>query len=367
MFALRYGIHGTLDFRAPMVEAMMDFFQPTNEPLAQNKKKAARYAGDEPVAVPADARDDQKQPFDPAPDQPFQTIDIPDTTQGETKGDERARQQEVKAAGEEGDELSDGNEEGDRSTGERGKEGKDGSGEAGKQSGEAPKAGDMQKPQQGAGKESGSLMDKMRDAMANLMNKLKIPQQAGQQKQMASNQKGQAEGQREQSGGQKGEKGKGQPQGQGAPSDDPDADAGSEAEQQAQAGQGKSNDKGSDSGSPNDSKSGMGKQDGSKDLRDAEQAAAMGKLSEIYGKRAQNVTGEVMIEVSSSKAQQFRTGYTQKQATHREAGGEIHRDEIPLEFQHYVQQYFDHVRKGEAAPVDTTAAPAALAPPPARR
>jgi hypothetical protein len=74
----------------------------------------------------------------------------------------------------------------------------------------------------------------------------------------------------------------------------------------------------------------------------------MGKISEIIGKRAQNITGEVMVEVSSGK-QQLKTEYSQRDATHVEAGGEINRDEVPLAYQQYVQQYFAQVRKMPAA------------------
>ena len=44
--------------------------------------------------------------------------------------------------------------------------------------------------------------------------------------------------------------------------------------------------------------SGIGRQDGSKDVKLAEQLAAMGKISEIIGKRSANVTGELTVEVT---------------------------------------------------------------------
>ena len=90
--------------------------------------------------------------------------------------------------------------------------------------------------------------------------------------------------------------------------------------------------------------SGIGKQDGSKDVKLAEQMAAMGKISEIIGKRSANITGEMTIEVQSGK-QQLRTPYSASNATHAEAGGEINRDEVPVVYQPYVQQYFEQMRK----------------------
>jgi len=62
--------------------------------------------------------------------------------------------------------------------------------------------------------------------------------------------------------------------------------------------------------------------------------------------------GEMMVEVKSSRQQQLRTAYSDRRGAHRESGGEIHRDEVPLDLQHYVQQYFENVRKpgaGKAA------------------
>jgi hypothetical protein len=56
------------------------------------------------------------------------------------------------------------------------------------------------------------------------------------------------------------------------------------------------------------------------------------------------VTGEVMVEVASGK-QQLKTQYSQRSATHVEAGSQIDRDEVPLAYQQYVQQYFEEIRK----------------------
>ena len=184
-------------------------------------------------------------------------------------------------------------------------------------------------------------MDKMRDAMANLLAKMKIPNQ-GQPK-SGANQKG-SQGGGEMQGKQAGQQ-KGQTQGKGSPTDDAEgADEGQPSEQ-AQSGQGKGADRGNEQQSQPAQQSGMGKQDGAKDIKDAEQAAAMGKISEIFGKRAQNMTGEIMVEVKSSKQQQLRTAYSNRESTHRESGSEIHRDEVPLDLQYFVQQYFEKVRK----------------------
>jgi len=53
------------------------------------------------------------------------------------------------------------------------------------------------------------------------------------------------------------------------------------------------------------------------------------------------------VEVQNS-SQQLKTGWVQQKAEHGNAGGEISRDEVPVEFQTYVQQYFEQVRKAAA-------------------
>ena len=185
----------------------------------------------------------------------------------------------------------------------------------------------------------------MRDAIANLMSKLKAQPKNSDGKQGGSSaQNNQQSAQRQnQNPNSKGSSGEQQ--------SETNANSQSQGDQQSQNGsqqsaQGKSEARNSDQ-TTQDGKSGIGKQDGDKIAREAAQLAAMGKISEIIGKRAANVTGEVMVEVASGK-QQLRTQYSQHNATHVEAGGEINRDEVPLAYQQYVQQYFEEIRKQPA-------------------
>jgi hypothetical protein len=80
----------------------------------------------------------------------------------------------------------------------------------------------------------------------------------------------------------------------------------------------------------------------------------MGKISEVFGKRAQNLQGEVMIEVSSSKSQALKTNYSDKTAAHSDTSGVIQRDEVPLIHQNYVQRYFEELRKSPPAAAKKT-------------
>jgi hypothetical protein len=180
-------------------------------------------------------------------------------------------------------------------------------------------------------------MSRLRDAVSSLMSKMKPnggqPPPTGQQ---ANGKQASGNPQSGQKSGQQGQQGQGnQSQQEGNES------AAAESEQMA-PGQGAG--KGSDQNATAKPGSGMGRQDGSKELRDAEQLAAMGKLSEIIGKRSATVTGEMTIEPQSGP-QQLRTGYTRSTAKHGESAGDVSRDEVPVAMQSYVQQYFEQVRK----------------------
>ena len=166
-----------------------------------------------------------------------------------------------------------------------------------------------------------------------------------EQQQSAQNQKGsQPSGNARQQASKQGMQAKGQQSGEQQQSSNQPGDQDSQESDPSQAAQGKPGDRNSSQAANQENKSGMGKQDGDKDVKLAEQMAAMGKLSEIIGKRNEKLQGEVMLEVNSSK-QALRTQYSQRNARHAESGAEIHRDEVPLVYQPYVQQYFEEVRK----------------------
>ena len=97
---------------------------------------------------------------------------------------------------------------------------------------------------------------------------------------------------------------------------------------------------------------GIGKQEGDKTAKQAEALKAMGKITELLGKRAENVKGAVMVEVGSTK-QHLKTQVSQSQASHGEAGSEIHRDEVPPIYEEFVQQYFEQIRKPSPNPTPT--------------
>ncbi|MEJ7605136.1 MAG: hypothetical protein WKF37_02470, partial [Bryobacteraceae bacterium] len=206
---------------------------------------------------------------------------------------------------------------------------------------QAPQGG---KPASKGAQDTPGVMDKMRDALANLLNKMKSPGKQSPPQQSAMNQNN-APGAKEQQA-QKGNQAQGRSQGEGQPQPEADGERSGEGEQ-APGAENKSADKSSDKPGNQGAKSGMGTSDGAKEIKEAEQLAAMGKISEIFGKRAQQVTGEITVEVPSGR-QGLKTAYSEQKSSHADTGAEVNRDEIPLAYQTYVQRYFEEVRKAAA-------------------
>ncbi len=174
-----------------------------------------------------------------------------------------------------------------------------------------------------------SLLDKVKQALSDMLNKMKS--QAGDSKNQQS--KGQQQAQNKQQSGQ-------QDQNQGD-----NAEGQNESDQSSDSQDQSNNAANKES---RDQQNGAGDQEGDKAQRQAEAMKAMGKISELLGKRAENVTGAVMVEVGTTK-QQMKTPVAQRSANHAEAGSEIHRDEVPPMYEEFVQQYFEQIRKTPAA------------------
>jgi hypothetical protein len=190
--------------------------------------------------------------------------------------------------------------------------------------------------QGGAKRDKESLLSRLKDAVSNMLSKNENNQDSSQQKgQQSANNEPPKNGQ-----GQAGKSKQGQSESQSEAEGQPDADT-----QGGQQAQGKLNS--ASNKTPGQGGSGIGNQDGSKEIKAAEQLKAMGKISEIIGQRAATVSGETTVEVQSGN-QKLHTDYSTTSAAHAETDGDVTRDEIPLALQSYVQQYFQEVRKSGA-------------------
>ena len=341
MLGVRYGVLHTMDLSAPLAQVDFEFFSPEPKVQAATKKTAIQERFEQQLKELGLNVDDLQNEKGLEPVE----ANIPATPE---QGAQTAEAGQKGKAPQSMPEGMEGMEAGEKSEGEQGQEG----GEA--ESGQPQQQGKPQPnaPQNAKSGQQGpqnSLMNKMRDALANLMNKMKMNQQ-GNEQQTAMNQQSQQQG--EQQGQQQGQKGQ---QSQSQAKDGSQSQQGQEGDQDGQgeksAGEkSQAGDKSSDRPGSQDSKSGMGQTDGDKSIKEAEQLAAMGKISEIFGKRAQQVTGEITVEVSSGK-QQLKTAWSDRKALHADTGAEVNRDEIPLAYQTYIQRYFEEVRK--TAPVKT--------------
>lgn len=349
LFGLRYGLDRRLDLRPPLARVLQDSFGtgPIQEALQHRKRQPLKpQEGVENAGLPVQDRDrNNPGELDAAPDSVLDTVGVPDVDNdkagsADPGGKSKARSGADRTEGEQPEGES--TENANASTGgENGPEGQQGEGE-GSQKGQSSAA----KETPGSSGENSSLLSKLRDAMSGLMSRMKPQPNGGGSQQPSTAGENAQQGRNQQAkGDQKGMAGQGQQQG----ASESDSRAGQEGEdsQNSQSAQGKGSGKSSEQQASNQPGSGMGKQDGSKDVKLAEHMAAMGKISEIIGKRSANITGEVTVEVQSGN-QQLRTQYSQRAAKHTEAGGEISRDEVPVMYQQYVQQYFEQVRKSDA-------------------
>ena len=337
LFGVRYLVTGSLNLQPSLLKIAYDSFFGTKTYDAKNQ-------------LPPRAKFDPKAGGNTPQDNPLADSDVPpeelnpDNPNASPGGDstkENGANPADQNDAEENQGKQDGKEAGDPNS--AGKNGQD----KNQKSDNAKNSDKNGNPDSKGGNNSDSgLMDKLRDALANMMNKMKSSSE--DKKQQAQNsQKGQQGDRKEQ--GQKGEQSK-----ENQPSQDNNGDTQSEGDQK-DASNSESSEKASQKNASQDAKNGIGSQDGEKALREAEQLQAMGKISEILGKRSASVSGDMMIEVGSSK-QTLKTPWAQRQASHGEAGGEIHRDEVPLMYQPFVQQYFEEIRK--TAPSSAGAKPA---------
>ena len=370
LFGVRYLVTQSMDTKPSLVAmAFENFFTPAaDKDGSQQAKNSKKNKYDDPdmekLGIQVNNAETKRDDLDPGNDA-TNIVDTPDVNNPDNGDNGKSKSKtdkiEAKAEGkdsgdEEGEKGKEGAESKDKDSGDQG----DNSSGDSKQQQKADKQKQDKNGEQKGDKSS--LMDKMKDAMQNMLNKLK---QEGQQQKSGQQQNakdGQQNGKGQQKSDDKGQQDKnGQQQsGQGEQQDQKAEAQGQQGQKQENA-QGKGGDQGKQPQSP-DSKSGVGKSDGNKDIEAAENAKAMGKISEILGKRQKDISGEMMIEVSSGK-QQLKTSYSGQTSSHKESGGEINRDEVPLIYQQYVEKYFDQIRGTSGTKPATPGEPVGAVPP----
>lgn len=337
LIGLRFGLGHGLDLRAPITQFLLE---DQAAPNAKNRPlfpKSQKQWTDEAQSLlsklgvgqnPTEPSPDQQDALDKAIEQALQN---PDASGKSRKGAKKGDQTEQGAADEspDGDPLDNGDPpDVDQS------ESKSGDKNSRAASGKSANSGNRE-----------SLLSRLKDAVSDMLSDADKDEDSSPQKGKKSAKNQQADGSKGKQA--TGDRQKGQSQAEGQPDGQPDAEGqGKDAQgvlssnQEKQPGQG----------------NGAGSQNGLKEIREAAQLKAMGKISEIIGQRAATVSGETSVEVQSGN-QKLRTAYSDTAAKHGETDGDVTRDEIPLALQAYVQQYFAEVRKAAPAKPKPAAPP----------
>ncbi len=346
LFALRYGLSRRLDLKPPLASMIrQEFGWAPKKDTAQNSRRTP--------PVP-EAQDDNGATADPQDQQGQQKQDEEQKQDANSEGDQAAdktgvSKQDAGKQADKGDQKSADDQDAQAEKASDAANGDNDASKSGEQGNKSDQAQNNPKSDSGSSNDSPSLWSKVKDAAQNLLSRMK-PQQGNQNPQAGQNdQANKQQGQGQQNAGKQQQSGKNGQQNGEQPGDAQEGQNGEEAKSQ-QDPQGKGTGKSDSQQASKQPGSGIGSQDGDKSIKQAEQLAAMGKISEILGKRSATITGEATVEVQNT-SQQLHTQYVQRGAEHTQGGAEISRDEIPVALQNYVEQYIELVRKqAPAAP-----------------
>ncbi len=338
LIALRYGAGHGLNLRAPLTQLLFE-----DQSIKDAKKAKSLYPKpkswmDEAQSLMSKLgmKSDPENPLPSDPDALNKAID--EALQSEPSP--AAQSQKGTGQGGKAGQTKAGDSQNDAQNGDPidnpDQQANDQSGQEGNNPQSGQQSAKSQSGKSGSQSNKESLLSRLKEAVSNMLSKSDKQDNAGAQ------QKNQESAKNQTPSGEKGQAGKGA-QEQGDSQSDAEGQPDSSDAQNGQQSQGRLN---SANQTPQQGGSGIGNQDGSKEIKAAAQLKAMGKISEIIGQRAATVSGETSVEVQSGN-QKLRTDYSNTSAAHGEADSDVTRDEIPLSVQAYVQQYFAEVRKSD--------------------
>jgi hypothetical protein len=336
LFALRYAVSRRLDLKPPLASILQQTFSPERKQQARNEMRRVPHPQTPSQDADQASADQEQRAGDPQDSDSDRTPeDSADQQQGKAESKEAdggAKKQDQEGQQTDGDQQEGDDRNGNNADSESGQQGN------GKQDSKQSSS----KQDANNSNDNNSLMSKVKDAVQNLLSRVK-PQQNQSGGQQKSGEQNSQQGKGQQNGGKQQSAKNGQQQNGQQQSDAQEGQSGDQS-QNSQDQQGKGTGNSDAKQASKQPGSGIGSQDGDKAIRQAEQLAAMGKISELIGKRAQNITGETTVEVKST-SQVLKTPYAQRGVQHSQSGGEISRDEIPVALQTYVENYFEQVRK----------------------
>jgi hypothetical protein len=342
LFGVRYGTQASLTLGPPLWPVSQSAISATADQQQDDEQARANREGDE-ATPPLDSQGKLKKEEKAQKKEVLPIDALAADAGGDGQGNEELITPEVEglSAGEEfGDELAMNAPKHDAPQGQKA-EGSEKKGADGSDGSPGDQQGDKNEDWNEG---SNSLLDKLKDAFQNMLARMNMEDtQQGQpssqqapptdERQTADNSTGAGK-----------QQGEGDAKAEGLNATDSQMSEGETTEgasdQMAQGQGGKDN---PSKGSEGQSGAGAGSEDGAKEaLEEYAQMQAMGQLSDLYQKRAEEISGEVMIETEQAQ-QTARTPYADRQSGHQDRGGEVSRDEIPLAYQSYIKNYFKNL------------------------
>ena len=341
LFALRYSVQSSLSLKPPLPPIVMQALlgeraeelweQEPSEELAEASQQTAASNREERELDP-DTRGDQPEPVPQIAGggQPPEALaeDLMEVPEVEGLSFDEQYGDELAAAEGEGQESGDEQAGLEADADER-------------RPGDASPLRDPSRPDAGSmSEESNDLLSRLQDAFEKMLSSMNLQEKrTGESGDPTGGEESQQPG--ETGAEAQAQAGEGQ---EGGESDSQGQDGGGTPENPQELAQGEGGSEASNLTPEDQATSSAGSNDGSKELAEAALSQAMGALSELYSRRAEEMSGEVLIETEAGP-QELQTPYSPSEAGHRDPGGVIRRDRIPHAYRHFIQKYFEALQE----------------------
>lgn len=324
LFDIRYRFDPALNLHPPMTAILQQLLRDSRNELAKREDPLEQPEAPDPPEseegkkhqAGADGKDAQANT--PGPSNTNTAGAESTNQQASAKADTFAEEQQQPGEGEQ--QMSEGGKQGTEQNSPAGRKG-DGRDQKQQTAGEQAEA---------SSDGGSSVVSRLKNSLSNLLSALKPSSGSAGKPQSAKSQDGRQDRSNRKQSDQSSESANGQPAGEA-----PQQPGGAQS-----AGEGQS----AKAQGDKQMGTGAGREEGSKDINEAEQLDAMGKLRVLLGKRANSLTGEFTAQAPPGP-QRLETNYTKRSALHTDVHAKAQRDEVPLAFQEYVQRYFEMVQK----------------------
>ena len=287
LFDIRYRFDAHLDLRPPLTNIVQQLLQDVTNELAKLEDQIQR------LLAPDRQKDEEAEKQKPdAGGEDASASNPPDTSAAKTSSSGSAARQQTEVADNKLAEEPETAEQEQQSSGEPQAGSEPNSSSTRDRDGrqQQQKSAANGSPQSGSPSGESSVLNKLKDSMANLLSMMKPQPGSSGKPQTGKSRDGDSQDSRKQS---------------DQASDSANAEPGADS---AQPGGAKSSGAGQSSnpGADKQAGTGAGNEEGIKEIIRAEQLEAMGKLDAIFGKRAQNIAGEFTTEATQGP-QQLKT------------------------------------------------------------